>query len=131
MSQRTRNPNNVQSTRDASEDSWTDALLLGDEGYGITPCLKRERLIIERCFGQLKKRFPILQGRVTVHLNIVPSVIVACCIMHNVAQDPDDFPYYVDLSGNIGNPDVDDVRIRQRSQERRHQLSAIIHGNDN
>ena len=55
--------------------SGTDALLLGDEGYGIAPwlmtpykeplnapqerlynnCLKRERLIIERCFGQLKK----------------------------------------------------------------------------
>ena len=98
--------------------SWTDALLLGDEGYGIAPrlmtpykeplnvpqersynCLKRERLSIERCFGQLKKRFPILQSRVTVHLNLIPRVIVACCIMHNVAkylQDPDDFPYYVD-----------------------------------
>ena len=39
-------------------------------------------------------------------------VVVACCIMHKceakcLYQDPDDFPYYVDLSGNIGSsPDV-------------------------
>ena len=67
-------------------------------------------------------------------LNLVPSVIVASCIMHNVAkflQDPDDFPEYVHLLGNIGNPDVDDVRIQQRSQERRHQFATIIHENDN
>ena len=54
-------------------------------------CLKIERLIIERCFGQLTRRFPTLQGRVRVHLEFVPSVIVACCIMHNVPkylQDP-------------------------------------------
>ena len=93
--------------------SGTDAFLLGDEGHGIvhwlmTPyeeqlnapqersynnCLMRERIITERCFGQLKRRFPILQSRVRVHLNLVPSVIVACCIMHNVAkylQDPDE-----------------------------------------
>ena len=76
--------------------SGTDALLFGDEGYGIAPwlmtpykeplnspeersynnCLKRERLVIERCFGQLKKRFPILQNHVRVRLNLVPSVIV-------------------------------------------------------
>ena len=56
-------------------------------------------------------------------------MIVVCCIMHNVAkhlQDPDDFPDYMALLGNIGNPDVDDVRIRQRGQERRHQLATII-----
>ena len=61
---------------------------------------KRERLTIERCFSQLKRRFPILQGRVRVHLKVVSSVIVACCSMHNVAkylQDPHDFPDYVHL----------------------------------
>ncbi|KAJ8048621.1 Protein ALP1-like [Holothuria leucospilota] len=73
--------------------SGTDALLLGDEGYGVAPwfmtpfkeplqspeetsynkCHKKERLIIERCFGQLKRRFPILQGRVRIQLRKVPS----------------------------------------------------------
>ncbi|CAH1987848.1 unnamed protein product [Acanthoscelides obtectus] len=53
---------------------------LGDDGYGIEPCLmtpfrnptpgaeinynkllKQERVIIKRCFGQVKRRFPVLQ----------------------------------------------------------------------
>ena len=81
--------------------SGKDTLLLGDEGYGIAPCLMtpykeplnspqersynnhliRECLIIGRCFGQLKRRFPILQGRVKVHLNLVPSEMVACLFL--------------------------------------------------
>ena len=65
--------------------SRTDDLSLGDEGYGIAPwlmtpykeplnapqersysnclnMLKKGCLIIGRCFGQLKRHFPILQG---------------------------------------------------------------------
>jgi hypothetical protein len=57
-----------------------NAVLLGDSGYGLEPWLltpfrnpandeqqafnrlfKRERVIIERCLGQVKRRFPILQ----------------------------------------------------------------------
>lgn len=56
------------------------AVLLGDEGYGLEPWLmtpfrnpnnvseraynrlfKKERVIIERCFGQLKRRFPVVK----------------------------------------------------------------------
>ena len=132
--------------------SVTDALLLGDEGYGVAPwlmtpfkepldseekasynrCHKNERQIIERCFGQLKRRFPILQGRVRIQLRNVPSLIVACCILHNVAKyikDPDDFPEYEDFQ--VDNNDVyeDHPRIRQRGQDRRRQIADIIHAN--
>ncbi|KAG5893902.1 hypothetical protein JTB14_014511 [Gonioctena quinquepunctata] len=48
--------------------------------------LKRERIMIERCFGQLKQRFPKLQGTVRVPLNFVPTLIVACVISHNIAK---------------------------------------------
>jgi hypothetical protein len=60
--------------------AYVNVMMLGDDGYGIEPWLmtlyrntvkpmqraynrlfKRERVIIERCFGQLKRRFPILQ----------------------------------------------------------------------
>ena len=67
-------------------------LLVGDEGYAIAPWLltpyadpnllaektfnlvhARERVVIERCFGHLKRRFPILQGRVRLALHKVPA----------------------------------------------------------
>ncbi|CAH2009012.1 unnamed protein product [Acanthoscelides obtectus] len=67
-------------------------VLLGDDGYGIEPCLmtpfrnptpgaeinynkllKQERVIIERCFGQLKRRFPILRYVCRVKLENVPK----------------------------------------------------------
>jgi hypothetical protein len=82
-----------------------DGHLLGDEGYGVAPWLmtpygnpvqphertfnrihKKERAVIERCFGQQKKRFPILQGQVRLRIQKVPSVVVACCVLHNAAK---------------------------------------------
>jgi hypothetical protein len=133
--------------------SITDALLLGDEGYGIAPWLmtpyrdpalpeersfsrihKKERVVIERCFGQMKRRFPILQGRVRVHLQIIPSVIIACFVMHNVSKylkDPDEFPAFTDtLSDDNDDPEIynDDERIRRRGQDRRQQIADVLHG---
>ena len=131
--------------------SRTDALLLGDEGYGIAPWLMtpfrdpqppheisfnrvftKERVIIERCFGQVKGRFPILQERIRIQLGKVPSVIVACFVLHNVAkyvQDPDDFFEYQDNNGDDDDEgdEYDDARIRQRGQERRRMVAEIIH----
>lgn len=89
------------------------ACLLGDSGYGLSPwlitpfkpptnggerhfnlCHAKERVIIERCFGQLKKRFPILGNCVRVSLQRVPKVIVCCGVLHNIAKFlNDDFDY--------------------------------------
>ncbi|CAH1958140.1 unnamed protein product [Acanthoscelides obtectus] len=88
-----------------------NVVLLGDDGYGIEPCLmtpfrnptpgaeinynklsKQERAIIERCFGQLKRRFPILQSVFRVKLENVLKIIIACIVLYNVATslgDPD------------------------------------------
>jgi hypothetical protein len=53
-----------------------------------------ERVVIERCFGHVKRRFPTLQYKVKVKLEAVPAVIVFCFILHNITKylnDPDDF----------------------------------------
>ncbi|XP_063931186.1 putative nuclease HARBI1 [Zophobas morio] len=90
------------------------AILLGDSGYAVAPWLitpyrnprnqveihfnnmhKRNRVIIERCFGQVKKRFPILMNDIRVRLSRIPKLIVSCFVLHNVSKfvnDVNDFP---------------------------------------
>ncbi|KAJ8910366.1 hypothetical protein NQ315_007477 [Exocentrus adspersus] len=89
-----------------------ECLILGDEGYSITPWTMtpyrnpgtaaqrnynnifcQERTIIERCFGQLKARFPILQYKVRTKFEKIPPTIVSCVVLHNTAKwlGDDDF----------------------------------------
>ena len=83
-----------------------DGILLGDNGYAIaqfllTPFLrppanpaehnynavhKMARCTIERTFGQSKRRFNCLGSILRCSLDRVPSVIVACFILHNLAK---------------------------------------------
>ena len=41
-------------------------------------------VMTEHIFGRLKKRFPILR-HLRYHLELSQKVIVACCILHNIA----------------------------------------------
>ena len=83
-------------------------VLLGDSGYAckrwlLTPfrdnqlrgCRKREnynreqkraRCLVERSFGQLKRRWACLHGELLVTPGKACKVIVACCALHNVAK---------------------------------------------
>lgn len=91
--------------RTTIEENQAGAILLADEGYGITPWLitpyrnpasesqvkfniihTRERSVIERCFGQIKMRFPILQSKMRILTDRIPLFIVACFVLHNVAK---------------------------------------------
>ncbi|XP_046684548.1 putative nuclease HARBI1 [Homalodisca vitripennis] len=106
-------PGSVHDSRNMEKESCSGyysrydgaACLLGDSGYGISPWLitpfkppqtdiqrrfnrvhAKERVVIERVFGQLKKRFPILGNCVRLSLDRVPKVIVTCTVLHNVAK---------------------------------------------
>lgn len=91
--------------RPIMENNTCGALLIGDEGYGNMPWLMtpfrnpntaqqllynqihtQERVVIERAFGQLKARFPILKGKMRLHTERVPTIVVACFVLHNVAK---------------------------------------------
>lgn len=81
------------------------AILLGDEGYALTPWVMtpfrnpqtiaekkynkmhcRDRVFIERMFGQLKRRFPILGSKIRLATKRIPRMIMACFILHNVSK---------------------------------------------
>ncbi|KAG5877791.1 hypothetical protein JTB14_004991 [Gonioctena quinquepunctata] len=97
--------------------------------------LKRERVIMERCFGQLKQRFPILQGTVKGPLNFFPTLIVAYVISHNIAE------YLKDelVFGEENHPDESEENVfnvhnevssnamRIAGQQKQQQLAEIIH----
>lgn len=81
-----------------------NGILLGDSGYGlkkyvITPIPNplgpaeqlfnesqiRTRNPVERLFGVLKRRFPILSLGLRVSLDTARSIVVACAVLHNIA----------------------------------------------
>lgn len=59
----------------------------------------RTRQCVERSYGVLKRRFPILSlGMRLRDLDTVRNIIVSCCILHNVAIDSNDALPDVDSS---------------------------------
>ncbi|XP_062554268.1 putative nuclease HARBI1 [Armigeres subalbatus] len=129
-------------------ENTSGALLLGDEGYAIAPWIMtpyrnpdtvvrvnynkifcRERVVIERVFGQVKRRFPFLQNTVRMITHRVPSMVLACFILHNVAKylQDEDFDYDEDDAGdanNVGANEIGDIRIRGRN--RRDAIAVLL-----
>lgn len=85
---------------------FANSLLLGDSGYPVTnycvtpihqPTTNREhvyneaqirtRNCIERTFGVLKRRFPILSLGIRLDITKVQCICVVAAILHNIAID--------------------------------------------
>ena len=135
--------------------SLDNALLLGDSGYGIAPYLltpfsnpttptdkyfnkvyASERVTVERCFGQVKMRFPILHYKVRTKLSSVGGIIICCFILHNVAKylgDADDFDeLVVQDEDEVGeNLETSDAQTRRLGQAKRNEIAAILYANRN
>lgn len=131
-----------------------EACLLGDQGYGITPWLlvsyrnpnneierfynrvhNVDRVKIERCFGQLKRRFPMLHYTLRLKTDRICTYITAGFILHNVAKylkDPDDFdPIDEDEEAyHINIPVGDALHVRQLGQQRRNVIAEELFQRD-
>jgi hypothetical protein len=138
---------------------FNNVVLLGDKGYGIEKCLltpyrnpatpeeiaynnlfKGERIIIERCFGQVKQRFPILQNTIRLSFDFIPSIVVACFVLHNVGKYLKDEAILENYAHqDLDNDDDDDVEdeepvgvaMRQEGQRKRDEIAAIIYNYNN
>ncbi|XP_056636881.1 putative nuclease HARBI1 [Diorhabda sublineata] len=127
-----------------------DVCLLGDSGYGITPWLltpfdesrnareknhnsthAQERVIIERVFGQMKRRFPILSSQVRTPVKNVPNLVISCRVLHNVAKHFNDAWEEEDGIENgvaeenvpLYNLDRNEVINRRRGHQKRLEIS--------
>ncbi|XP_071032994.1 putative nuclease HARBI1 [Parasteatoda tepidariorum] len=55
------------------------------------------RNTVERSYGILKRRFPCLSLGMSCHVDNVSAIIVACCVLHNIALNLGDEEPPIDL----------------------------------
>lgn len=48
--------------------------------------LSRARVVVEIAFGRLKARWRRLAKQIDMHIDNVPHIIVACCVLHNMCE---------------------------------------------
>jgi hypothetical protein len=95
----------------------------------------QNRVIVERVFGQVKRRFPLLSSKVRLHLDIIPSVIVSCFVLHNIAkhlrdrtfdeEDEDDNNNADDE--NDGGDEMEESDIRQAGVRKRDEIAHLLY----
>jgi hypothetical protein len=142
---------NSQIKRKFENNNYTNCVLLGDNGYAnktylMTPLLNpgtpaeqlyneshiRARNVVERLFGVLKRRFPILAYGCRLKLETFLTIIVATSVLHNAALNMGDIdappvPAEIDehileqliRDGQIPGINNDDVREVAGSVQRR------------
>ncbi|XP_063222478.1 putative nuclease HARBI1 [Bacillus rossius redtenbacheri] len=120
-----------------------EGVLLGDNGYACnhflhTPLLqpatraelrynsshKATRNTIERTFGVLKRRFPILAMKLRVKLDTVLQVIVATAVLHNIAIASKEGEAPVDPDVNPGVQAYGPVPVPVQDRPQRIQATA-------
>lgn len=84
-------------------------------------------------FGQLKQRFPILHNKIRVATQRIPSIVLACFILHNVAKFLNDPEYETDDETRSETEDgeerdFDAANLRRRGETRRSQIATTIAG---
>jgi hypothetical protein len=129
-----------------------NAILLGDGGYGIYPWLitpyknpvtleqlffnqtyAKERVIIERCFGQLKRRFPMQGYKMRGKLESIPAFIICCAVLLNISKylnSPEDFSEIVEPEEYVRDQHAIEesrINVRRAGQAKREQIVEALH----
>ncbi|KAL2317188.1 hypothetical protein Fmac_031064 [Flemingia macrophylla] len=80
------------------------------------------RNVIERTFGVLKKRFPIIASGTEPHysLDTMTNIILACCILHNFLRGVDnDDSLLAEVDRELMEEDVDTMSTQVREEDYR------------
>ncbi|XP_078581876.1 uncharacterized protein LOC144865182 [Branchiostoma floridae x Branchiostoma japonicum] len=65
---------------------YPDSGALSREKFDFNYRQSRARMTVECAFGRLKGRWRCLSKRLDVDLDNVPSIVAACCVLHNVCE---------------------------------------------
>lgn len=91
--------------RRLEEGEFGDNVIIGGVAYGIKPYLLtpltnpvspeqhlynesqiRTRNVVERTFGVLKRRFPVLSSIIKIRIDRVQGIVVATAVLHNICR---------------------------------------------
>lgn len=65
---------------------YTQHHQLSPQQIRFTHTLSSARMVVENAFGRLKGRWRCLLKRNDIDIKLVPHVVAACCILHNVCE---------------------------------------------
>ncbi|XP_066600585.1 putative nuclease HARBI1 [Prorops nasuta] len=92
--------------------------------------LSTTRLIIERAFGLLKARFRKLYHVFMFNTDMIPLVIITCCILHNICLNSNDEPFEPNLNDTENeyedDSDENDEDVFFNAKEKRNIIANMI-----
>jgi len=65
---------------------FAHSLTLSREQKHFNYTLSRARVVVEIAFGRLKARWRRLSKRMDIHIDNVPHIVTACCVLHNCCE---------------------------------------------
>ena len=84
--------------------------------------ISRARMVVENAFGRLKGRWRRLLKRCDMTLDKVPTMIAACCILHNICEV---FKDNVDEQWRVDNEDLTSQHVQDDDEAESSQPHTI------
>jgi len=97
---------------------FRDNGLLDNRKKKFNKALSSARVAIERSFGLLKGRFRRLKFLDMRRVDLIPQVIIACCVLHNICIDCGDALFSEDMGVGEDEDEAVPTMVLQRNTNR-------------
>lgn len=81
---------------------FQDTAHLTQQQHAFNQKFSRARVVVEKAFGRLKGRWRCLMKRNDCNINLVRSMVLTCCALHNLCEDHGDIcENFLDMSESV------------------------------